>query len=669
MRKINQVKPERTYALVVGIEKYDTGSHSDLDGPVRDALGFVKWLREQTVPLENILLFLSPLDKNRHLLEEIKSSVKPANRDEINRAITNTLRQKSGDLLFIFWGGHGIVTTTNTESRRLFFANAPLNLDIDSLLTFLRSDYFESGFGRQIFFVDACAEDVEDPGRLPGAESFSNSALPVRYREQFVVFATKAGGVARNITARQTGLFSEVLREELAKKSLESLLQTMNELTQRLEERFQALREQGSAKQTPIYFWYQDWEGRKQSIGEPIQSKVLPVDFFAYDDAWVGRQPLIDDLSYRLQNSCRILTLVGITGIGKTALAERLAVELSDWFAGGQSKLCRKNFDHEEGASDFASVAAKWLEGWGEIVTPEERKETQILLRKLLQRFCEQRYLVLIDSLEKVLTGDEETGWGNFVDDWWTRFFQNVLSAESCASRFIITSQDLPVQLVKAASHYENFWYRQDLYGLSEPEQMELFEKIKLWVEEESDNNKQLLRIGNAYRGHPLALRAIAGEIIGDFYANVLAYWQEYGQEIEEVEKALQEASQGKVESAEDDWKLDRFSFVLRRKVKSRLDITFKRLVENVPNAYLLLCTASVYRCPVKKSWWLKHLQYRGYDIEQQELALQALRDRFLVEVAFDHNHERLLGQHNLIRSVSISHREKLFPKSPNTNI
>jgi len=74
-------------------------------------------------------------------------------------------------------------------------------------------------------------------------------------------------------------------------------------------------------------------------------------------------------LSDRIQASCRLLILVGIAGIGKTALAERLAVELQDWFDGDWSRFHQENFDNEEQSIDFASVAARWLERWGEVIT------------------------------------------------------------------------------------------------------------------------------------------------------------------------------------------------------------------------------------------------------------------------------------------------------------
>ncbi|MFM2060632.1 MAG: hypothetical protein RLZZ507_302 [Cyanobacteriota bacterium] len=391
----------------------------------------------------------------------------------------------------------------------------------------------------------------------------------------------------------------------------------------------------------------------------------LITEFFVYDSGWTGRDDLITNLTQSLQGCCRLLLLVGLTGIGKTALAERLSLELSSKFDHNPEKLCRKNFDDKNTSSDFVSVAVKWLENAGEQVSPEERKQPQSLLQHLVTYFCHHPQLILIDSLELALMGDENTGWSDFIDEWWCQFFASLLSTETCKSRFIITSQELPRQLLEAASRYPNFWHCQRVDGLTETEQLTLFNKVGLGANLPSVEMKLLLRIGKAYKGHPLALRTISGEIINDFSSQVSAYWQQYSQEIEEVEKALAEASQGMIKSTNDQWKLDRYSIELRIKVQSRLEQTFKRLSDHAHHAYILLCTGSVYRVPVQQSWWLRHLQYRQCTEEQQKIALQTLEDRYLVEVTFDQNNGwKLIGMHNLVRSVAIAHHEKLLQKS-----
>lgn len=396
------------------------------------------------------------------------------------------------------------------------------------------------------------------------------------------------------------------------------------------------------------------------SSSKPSTQPTSP-NFFALDDTWVGRESLIQDLSRQIRSSCRLLIVVGITGIGKTALGERLAVELSDWFEGDWSKFHEENFEDEQQSNDFASVAARWLEKWGELITPEDRKDTQRLLYRLVRHLKENRYLVQLDSLENILQGNEEEGWSDFKDEWWVRFFESLLAADSCESCIILTSQDLPAQIPTIGTRYQNFWYCQPLSGLEEPERLRLFDKTGLDVGTESTGKPYLERIGRAYEGHPLALRVIAGEIRNQpFDGNVLAYWNQYGREVEEVEKAIEEAkSKGITASADDKFNLHRYTRNLRRNVRIRLEKTFNRLQKDVRYAYILLCEASVYRCPVPEDFWLSHLEDWDRDEDEQQVALDALRDRYLVEGVVESD-RCLLRQHNLIRGVSLEHLKRL---------
>jgi len=381
------------------------------------------------------------------------------------------------------------------------------------------------------------------------------------------------------------------------------------------------------------------------------------MDFSVYDDAWVGRESLIQQLSDRLQSSCRVLLLVGITGIGKTALAERTVEELrGDW-----TEL-RDNFEDDKKALDFASVALQWLEKWKETVPKEDRdREPEQLLRRLVKRLRENRYLILIDSLEYLLTGNEEDGWGDFADEWWGKFFVSLLAEPDCQSRFILTSQDLPTKFEAECERYKNLWYCQLLKGLEIPEQVALFQKAELDGDLELPHSP-LRVIGEVYDGHPLALRTIAGEIKGSYGGKVRAYWKDNSRYIEEVKEAIDEArNEGIVKGDEDRWQLASYTKVLRRKVKERIEKTFERLKKDVYDAYVLFCTASVYRCEVKEKWWLINLEDEGYTEEQQKAAMQTLRDRYLVEDGgIDDEDNRLVGQHNLIRSVAIAHRLQL---------
>lgn len=389
------------------------------------------------------------------------------------------------------------------------------------------------------------------------------------------------------------------------------------------------------------------------------ESQARPLNFFALDNQWVGRADLIQSLSQQIRESHRLLILAGITGIGKTALGERLAVELEVWFDRDWSRFQQENFDDEQQSSDFASVAARWLEKWGELITPDDRKDPQRLLYRLVNRLCENRYLVQMDSLENILQGNEEEGWNDFKDEWWVKFFESYLKADTCQSCIILTSQDLPGQIETIGTRAQNFWYCQPLSGLEQPEQFALFEKIELDVTPNSEGRPYLERIGAAYEGHPLALRVIAGEIKNrPFDGNVTAYWNRYGNEVEEVEKAIAEAQEGQ-STGMDKFQLDRFTKTLRRNVRSRLNKTFARLREDAKWAYIMLCETSVYRCAVPENFWLNHLEDWNRNPKQQRAALDTLHDRYLIEELIENN-QCLLRQHNLIRSVALEHLKQL---------
>ena len=128
------------------------------------------------------------------------------------------------------------------------------------------------------------------------------------------------------------------------------------------------------------------------------------------------------------------------------------------------------------------------------------------------------------------------------------------------------------------------------------------------------------------------------------------------------MEKAIEEGrTQGVTVGADDKFQLDRYTRMLRKNVSQRLDKTFFRLQKDAINAYRLICVGAIYRCEVPESFWLKLLKSWQCDEEKQEVALQTLRDRFLVEdVGVDESGEFLLRQHNLIRSVSLEHLKKL---------
>ncbi len=118
------LNPQQTYALVVGIEKYAAGQAWNLNGPAQDAGRFCGWLLDRQVPKENILLFSSALEESALNQKTNGLEFHPPKRQNIYQTLINELPQKRGNLLFVFWGGHGIITPEG--KRCLFYADLVL---------------------------------------------------------------------------------------------------------------------------------------------------------------------------------------------------------------------------------------------------------------------------------------------------------------------------------------------------------------------------------------------------------------------------------------------------------------------------------------------------------------------------------------------------------------
>jgi hypothetical protein len=268
----------KTYALVVGIEKYAAGPDWNLNGPASDACRFTDWLLARGIPAENIALFLSPLEDNAVLAARTNPAPQPGHQAPLNKAITETLREKQGDLLFIFWGGHGIMD--QEMSRRLFYADAVTenkrNLDLNSLLTALRSSNF-SGLPRQICLVDACANSLEEQRwRTNLPVDLIPHGPPRSHHDQFVFLASRRGEVAQNLSAEKTGVFSQELLQELHAVPAGQWPPDMPSVVRRVQARMETISRAGGQPQTPVFLWSRDWQGNENSLGMVAGTKSDP---------------------------------------------------------------------------------------------------------------------------------------------------------------------------------------------------------------------------------------------------------------------------------------------------------------------------------------------------------------------------------------------------------
>jgi len=324
-------RPERTHALVVGIERYVASPDWNLNGPAGDARSFSEYLRTRGVKPTQIHLFLSPLEKNQALVDCAEPEAKPATMEAVSAAV-RTLHKKQGDLLVIYWGGHGIANLKG--NRRLFFANADeddkLNLDLNSLLESLGTTYF-SGFRRQLVFIDACAnfeEDMQWAFHTPGITFSLGDPLDTR---QFVFFAARLSETARNLESEGTGFFSKTLLDNLKQQPASHWPPELGSITREIRREFDALRATGQATQMPVYY-SKDWDGNVKEHNSLLQMRTVPFQAQPLGMGFVPRPTDVKAVKQLLTGNDRLngLRIVGVTGLGGSGKSTLAAAVVRD---------------------------------------------------------------------------------------------------------------------------------------------------------------------------------------------------------------------------------------------------------------------------------------------------------------------------------------------------
>lgn len=150
---------------------------------------------------------------------------------------------------------------------------------------------------------------------------------------------------------------------------------------------------------------------------------------------WVGREQLVAELSHKLLGDCRILSIVGITGIGKTALAGGLTIEPS--IAQTFPVLKTVKFDSEHPGFD---IVARCILG-EEIATDALLKnDSEQLVAAMIGRLHLQPCLLVLNMVEEVLEIDKNNS-HQFKEPIFTCFLSQVVRTNLMPSRIIITSQ------------------------------------------------------------------------------------------------------------------------------------------------------------------------------------------------------------------------------------
>ncbi|MGW7299508.1 VMAP-C domain-containing protein [Streptomyces sp. NPDC054829] len=254
------ITPERTFALVVGIESYEIDGGLALSGPARDATRFADWLTGTAgVPQANVRLLLSPLSRN-----SAGATADPATRENVEDALLKDLPQRDGDLLWIYWAGHGFLDRAHQLLLPYSDATAThtTHLNLTSALHLWRSTTVGGGRFRDVVAItDACRIDTRWRGDRLGFGSVAYPVgQPVPARRQFVLYAARPGQAAANRAELGAGQFTDTLLRRLDGLTVADAVRDLVDIARAVQGDFADMKRNGRASQQPTFEIATSWD-------------------------------------------------------------------------------------------------------------------------------------------------------------------------------------------------------------------------------------------------------------------------------------------------------------------------------------------------------------------------------------------------------------------------
>ncbi|NJK50690.1 hypothetical protein HC931_23525 [Candidatus Gracilibacteria bacterium] len=201
---------------------------------------------------------------------------------------------------------------------------------------------------------------------------------------------------------------------------------------------------------------------------------------------------------------CRLVTLLGMGGIGKTALSVKLAEQIQENF----DYLIWRSLRNAPPIQNLLTNLLQFLSNQQETNVPETFDEQ---LSRLIAYLRASRCLLILDNVESILQSGERTGCYRSGYEGYGQLLKCVgeTSHNSC---LVLTSRELPKELVPLAG--ETLPVRcLKLAGLSIPDGRKIFQIKGNFTGSEIQWSVLIDR----YAGNPLALKIVASAI-GDFF-------------------------------------------------------------------------------------------------------------------------------------------------------
>ncbi len=211
-----------------------------------------------------------------------------------------------------------------------------------------------------------------------------------------------------------------------------------------------------------------------------------------------------------VSDRCRLVALLGMGGVGKTALAVKLVEKIHDQF----DCLIWRSLRNAPPVEELLTSLAQFLTGQAEISLPDSLDgKIACLLNHLRQHRC----LIILDNVESVLRRESRAGHYREGFEGYGQLLRQVSEA-SHQSCLVLTSREKPRGL--ASKEGKSLPVRSfQLIGLTPTEGQEILAATGLCG---SDSEREVLI--ECYAGNPLALKIVSTTIQDLFHGNIFQF-------------------------------------------------------------------------------------------------------------------------------------------------
>jgi WD40 repeat protein/transcriptional regulator with XRE-family HTH domain len=231
-------------------------------------------------------------------------------------------------------------------------------------------------------------------------------------------------------------------------------------------------------------------------------------------ECFLGREGELDILNRLIKDQkCRIVSIVGMGGIGKSALARTLARQLQTSF----QRVYWQSLQLRPTIEDFLAQYLQFRFQTPPADLPlQKEKQISLLLASLREEVC----LLILDNFEAVLSSTPGSKRYRFGYEEYGRLLQ-LIGETDHTSCLLITSREKPGEITRLESTYSTT-RSLHLGGLGSAALQQLYQHLTISGETIARSNLAYL-----YSGNPLALKLVAGTIRELFGGDITSFLQE----------------------------------------------------------------------------------------------------------------------------------------------